>query len=354
MKKISLLSGLIFVCIVFIGCEQKEGIFAEFNTSKGKIVALLEYEKVPMTVANFVGLTEGTIENNTIPLGTSYFEGAVIHRVEEGHVIQGGSPPVENNKGTGYSYPNEIHPDLSHDKAGMLGIANGGPHTNSDEFYITLGDRSYLDGDYTVFGRVTEGMDVLFKIEKDDKFESIRIIRKGKNARKFKPDTKIFNQFVDEQWEKVRQAEKDKIEKEAEIIADRWPDALTTESGTKYVIRKKGTGAKATDGSIIRALYEGELIDGTKFISSENTGNPSFGEAGGLFEFKLGESKIIPAINEALAEMKEGEIRLLIVQADQGYGRGGYYGKNIPGTKRFVISPYTTLIYEIVVIEIIN
>lgn len=354
MKKINLLTGFFVLCFaIFFSCKQEEGVFAEFNTSKGKIVAFLEFEKMPMTVANFVGLAEGTIKNATIPLGKPYFDGAIIHRVEKGHVIQGGSPPVENNKGTGYRYPNEIHPDLSHNKAGILGIANGGPHTNSDEFYITLGDRSYLDGDYPVFGHVTEGMDVLMKIEKNDVFESIRIIRKGKKAKKFRPDTEIFNQIVENQWEKVKKADEEKKKNEDARINERWPNAELTESGTKYIIRKEGTGKKASEGSKLKLRYEAELFNGTKFISSENNGNPSFGDKGGLFEFETGKSNVVPAINEALLEMKEGEIRLLIAPADQAYGRTGFYGKNIPGTKRFVISPNTTIIYEIELLEIL-
>jgi len=352
MKRIGfVVSGLFLLGVLLVSCQQEKGVFAEINTNKGKIVAFLEFQKVPMTVANFVGLAEGSIENATIPLGQSYFENAIIHRVVEGHVIQGGSPPVEDNKGTGYRYPNEIHPDLSHNKPGMLGVANGGPHTNSDEFYITLGDRSYLDGDYTVFGHVTEGMDVLMSIKKGDLFESIRIVRKGREARKFKPDTEMFKKLVEEQWEKVRKSEAEKRTTESQIITKRWPDAITLESGTKYIIRRKGKGLKASEGTVIKLKYEGELFNGVKFVSSEN-GKPSFDKTGRVFEFTPGESSIIPAINEALVDMVSGEVRLLIVQADQGYGSGGYYGKSIPGEKRFVISPNTTLIYEIEVVEI--
>ena len=305
-----------------------------------------------MTVANFVGLAEGTIENSTIPLGKPYFDGAIIHRVEEGHVIQGGSPPVKNNKGTGYRYPNEIHPDLSHDKAGMLGVANGGPHTNSDEFYITLGDRSYLDGDYIVFGHVTEGMDVLFSIEKGDIFESIRILRFGKEAKKFRPDTKMFKELIEKQWEKVRLAEKEKAEKEDAIIKERWPDAILSASGYRYQVIEEGNTGKVRQGSVLKVQYSGELFNGKKFISTSGSGNPSFGETSEVFEFEIGKSRIIRAFDEVLREMKPGEIRVIIVPPEMGYGRGGFYGKNIPGTKRFVISPNSKIVYRIELIGI--
>src|SRR5271155_2556912 len=128
-----------------------EGLYAELRTTKGLIVMQLEFEKTPMTVANFVGLAEGTIENKALPLGKPFFDGTVFHRVVPGHVIQAGRP-VATETGPGYTFPNEIDPTLNHGRAGMVGMANSGPHTNSSQFYVTLGDRSYLDGNYTVFG----------------------------------------------------------------------------------------------------------------------------------------------------------------------------------------------------------
>jgi len=327
-------------------------VYAEINTSKGKIVAFLEYEKVPLSVANYVGLAEGTIENASYPLGTPYYDGSVIHRVEEGHVIQGGSPSGESSKGTGYRFPNEIHPDLSHDKAGMLNFANGGPHTNSDQWCITLGDRSYLDGDYIVFGHVTEGMDVLFNIEKGDIFESIKILRYGKEAKKFKPDTEMFNKLVEKQWEKVRKADKEKRENEEKIIKERWPDYTLDSLNFRYIVLKEGHGKKAKKGSKVELRYSGELFKGIKFVSSSGSGNPSFGESPEIFSYEVGKSRIVSAIEYAVKDMKEGEKRVLIVPSDMAYGRGGFYGKNIPGTKRFVISPNTTIIYELEIIDI--
>ena len=100
-----------------------------------------------MTVANFVGLAEGTIANSAFDPGRPFYDGSVYHRVVPGHVIQTGIPASDRARGPGYTFPNEIHARLSHNHAGALNMANSGPNTNSSQFCIMLGDRSYLDGD---------------------------------------------------------------------------------------------------------------------------------------------------------------------------------------------------------------
>ena len=120
--------------------------------------------------------TQTTIENKALPSGTPCVDGTVFHRVVPGHVIQAGQAKAIVTA-PGYTFPNEIDSSLSHGRAGMLGMANGGPHTNSSQFYITLGDRSYLDGNYTVFGHVVRGMDVVNAIVQGDSVETIRIVR---------------------------------------------------------------------------------------------------------------------------------------------------------------------------------
>ena len=351
MKKLYVLLSYCFILIILVGCTKEEGVYAEINTSKGKIIAFLEYEKVPLSVANFVGLAEGTIENASYPMGTPYYNGSVIHRVEEGHVIQGGSPKGEHNNGTGYRFPNEIHPDLSHDKAGMLNFANGGPHTNSDQWCITLGDRSYLDGDYIVFGHVTEGMDVLFSIEKGDVFESIKIIRKGQKAKAFQPNTEMFEKLIEIQWENVNKLEQEKKDREIAIIQERWPDAVISSAGYRFNVIKEGQGEKVKKGDNLKVQYRGELFNGLKFVSSSGNGNPSFGEKAQVFQYKVGESSIVSAIDDVIQNMKVGEIRVLIVPSDLGYGRSGFYEKNIQGSKRFVISPNTSIVYELELVD---
>src|ERR1043165_3720999 len=149
-----LLAGLSFA-------QRPDGLYAEMRTSKGLIVARLEFEMTPLTVANFVGLAEGTIENAAFGPGHPFYDGTVWHRVVPGHVIQTGQAQAGKSRGPGYQFPNEIHALLNHNRAGMLNMANAGPNTNSSQFCITLGDRSYLNGAFSVFGEVVEGLDAI-------------------------------------------------------------------------------------------------------------------------------------------------------------------------------------------------
>src|SRR5436853_3780320 len=128
-----------FLAGLFPQTPYPDGLYAEVKTNKGLIVLQLEFEKTPMTVANFVGLAEGAIENKSLPLGTPFFDGTVFHRVVPGHVIQAGQAKAAVTA-PGYTFPNEIDSSLSHGRAGMLGMADGGPHTNAEQLYIQLGD----------------------------------------------------------------------------------------------------------------------------------------------------------------------------------------------------------------------
>lgn len=358
MKKIEMTVKILFfftLLVIFItGCTTEkypEGIYAELETSKGEIVLLLEFEKTPMTVANFAGLAEGTIRNTAFPDGKPYFDGTKFHRVVPGHVIQAGEPNTDSGEGPGYTFPNEIYSGLSHKDAGALGMANGGPHTNSCQFYITLGDRSYLDGDYTVFGRVLEGMDVVDNIVQGDEVIKIKIVRIGKKAKRFLTDTKTFEELVRLAGERVLREEEQKKKKEEDFILENWPEAVTTASGLKYVVIKEGEGKIPEKGSKIRVIYQGRFIDGEKFHSTDDRGIPGSSKENEPFLFEVGGRNVNPGFDEAVAQMKKGEKRILIVPADLAYGRSGFYAQEKKGEKRFIISPNTSLIYEVEVLD---
>lgn len=159
-----------------------DGLYAIITTSKGVIKIKLEYEKAPMTVANFVGLAEGTVKNTAKPEGTHYYDGLLFHRVLADFMIQGGDPTGTGAGGPGYAFPDEIHADLKHDRAGTLSMANAGPATNGSQFFITHKDTPWLDGRHTVFGYVVTGQEVVNAIQQGDKMETVRIERVGKAA----------------------------------------------------------------------------------------------------------------------------------------------------------------------------
>lgn len=141
------------------------GLYATFHTSMGDFTARLDFEKVPMTVANFVGLAEGTRSwidiAKGLPRTRSFYDGLIFHRVIDGFMIQGGSRNGLGTDGPGYVFADEFHAELQHDAAGILSMANSGPNSNGSQFFITLAPTSWLDDRHSVFGRIVEGMDVV-------------------------------------------------------------------------------------------------------------------------------------------------------------------------------------------------
>ena len=143
-------------------------IFANFDTTLGMFTAELFDSKVPKTVANFVGLAEGTKEWKHPKSGERhtkpFYDGIIFHRVIDGFMLHGGDPLGQGYGGPGYQFEDEFHPDLRHEGAGILSMANSGPNTNGSQFFVTLGPTPHLDRKHSVFGRVVSGLDVVQKI----------------------------------------------------------------------------------------------------------------------------------------------------------------------------------------------
>jgi peptidyl-prolyl cis-trans isomerase A (cyclophilin A) len=144
------------------------GVYAQFVTSEGNFTIRLFNQEAPKTVENFVGLAEGTKQwtdpRTNQKVTKPYYDGVIFHRVIDKFMIQSGDPLGQGIGGPGYNFNDEFHPKLRHDKAGILSMANRGPNTNGGQFFITLGPTPHLDDRHSVFGEVTEGMDVVRKI----------------------------------------------------------------------------------------------------------------------------------------------------------------------------------------------
>ena len=142
------------------------GTYARFTTSEGDFTVRLFEDRAPETVANFIGLAEGTKDPATGKPGqvSRFYDGLIFHRVIEGFMIQGGDPKGDGRGGPGYTFSDEFDPSLSFDRAGLLAMANRGPNTNGSQFFVTLAATKWLDRKHTIFGEVIEGMDVIRKM----------------------------------------------------------------------------------------------------------------------------------------------------------------------------------------------
>ncbi len=298
--------------------KLKDGMYAKFDTAKGEIICQLEFEKTPLTVANFVGLAEGTKElgGGAGTQGHKFYDGLTFHRVIPDFMIQGGCPLGTGTGGPGYTFPDEIDPTLKHSGPGILSMANAGPGTNGSQFFITHVPTPHLDGKHTVFGHVISGQDVVNKIEGNDKLNSVEIVRVGAKAEAFKSDQAAFDSLLASMETREQEKELAAMEEQMNKIKEQWPDAITTPSGLQYVVVEKGTGdATPSKGAMVKAHYTGKLLNGTKFDSSYDRGQP--------IDFPVGEGRVIKGWDEAFLSMKKGEKRVLIIPAKLGYGPSG-------------------------------
>jgi cyclophilin family peptidyl-prolyl cis-trans isomerase len=356
------LAGFLLAAAVLPAAAQRpDGLYAEIRTNKGLIVARLEPDLVPMTVANFVGLAEGTIANAAFDPGRPFYDGTVWHRVVPGHVIQTGVPKSDRAKGPGYQFPNEIHAKLNHGRAGMLNMANGEPNTNAAQFCITLGDRSYLDGDFNVFGEVVEGLDVVMQIAQGDVVESVRIVRAGIKAQAFHPTTESFQAMVKAAEKRAAEHVELKRAAEREWIARNYPKAAGPEGGVLTQRLAEGKPAAAAGPLLIRyrgteLRYTGDVLGRTGppiepiSFGSRDNGLPAFVDAPQAFPYEPGKTKLNPGLDSVLATMEPGERRIVIVPAAQAYGRAGLYPPEVKGQRRFVVSPNVLLVYDVEVL----
>ena len=309
---------------------MENGLYAKFNTTKGAILLQLEFEKTPGTVGNFVALAKGELENNAKPQGTPYYNGLKFHRVIPDFMIQGGCPLGTGTGNPGYQFEDEFHPDLKHDKPGVISMANSGPNTNGSQFFITHTPTSWLDGKHTVFGHVIEGQDIVDTIAQGDEIKAVEIIAVGEDAKKFNA-IEAFRIFEGAREKRIEAAKK-QAEAALEEVAAGFEK---TNSGLRYQIIQKGNGKQAVKGKGVSVHYKGMLTDGTVFDSSYQRKQP--------IDFTLGVGQVIAGWDEGIQLLKVGDKARFVIPSDLAYGSQGAGG---------VIPPNAILIFDVELMDV--
>ncbi|PBQ34980.1 peptidylprolyl isomerase [Sphingobacteriaceae bacterium] len=321
--------------------KQADGIYAKLETTRGDIYTQLEFKQVPMTVANFVGLSEGTIKNSAKGAGVPYYDGIKFHRVIPGFMIQGGDPMGTGGGDPGYSFEDEFLPnsELAKNgyKRGVMAMANRGPNTNGSQFFLMHADYG-LPYSYTIFGHIVKGIEVVDSIATapknggdmpnvDQTIKHVTILRKGKEAEAFDA-AKVFE--TERAAAPAKAAARIKAEEEAakakqagaaaeatKILNEKYSSAQVTASGLRTMIEKTGEGAAIKQADKVVLHCTGTLIDGTKFWSSyDGEGKP--------LEVSLGVSpRLIPGMEEGIMLLKQGGKAKLIIPPNIGYGERG-------------------------------
>ena len=309
---------------------MENGIYAKFNTTQGAILVKLTHNLTPGTVGNFVALAEGNLENKARPQGNPYYDGLKFHRVIPDFMIQGGCPQGQGTGGPGYSFDDEFHPSLKHNKPGILAMANSGPASNGSQFYITHVPTSWLDNKHTVFGEVVDGQDIVDAVAQGDVLETLEIVRVGEEAQKWNA-VEAFRTFEGNRQKKIEDAKKLGEAKMEELAAG----FDKTESGLRYKMIQKGSGKNAEIGKTVAVHYEGSLETGKVFDSSYPRKKP--------IEFKLGQGQVIEGWDEGIALLQVGDKARFVIPSHLAYGESGAGG---------VIPPNATLIFDVELMDV--
>lgn len=366
MKKSLYILGL--ATLVFFGCKTSkyadlgDGIFADIQTTKGDIIVKLEYQKTPVTVANFVSLADGTNPFvNDEYKEKKFYDGIIFHRVIKDFMIQGGDPSGTGAGNIGYTFKDEFNDSLRHSKKGIISMANRGPKTNSSQFFITHKETPWLDGKHTVFGEVVKGMDVVDSIanvetairdrpKTDVVMKHVEIVRNGRDAKKFDA-VKVLSDYFEEEKQVEAQFTKMKEDLAAEF-AEQMATAEETPSGLKILSLKKGDGEQPKIGQMVLVNYAGWLSNGELFDSNIeeiaakfNQLNPGRRDQGGYAPFPMSyspDAQLAAGFREGLLTMKVGDKLRLFIPPHLGYGDYDY--GPIPGG--------STLVFDIEVVGI--
>ena len=317
--------------------QLPDGVYAKMETSKGDMIIQFFDKEAPVTVANFVGLTQGTIENKAKGKGQPYYDGIIFHRVIKDFMIQGGDPTGTGMGDPGYKFDDEKN-DLRHEGKGFLSMANSGPNTNGSQFFITEVATPWLDGRHTIFGKVISGLetiDAIATVEKgaqdkpkeDVVIKKVEIFTKGDSYKSYDA-AKIFNEGKNKIQEKNKQEQEKKFASLKEGMQQ-------TPSGLFYKITKQGNGKQPQKGDVVSVHYAGRLVNGQEFDNSFRRGEP--------IEIPIGVGQVIKGWDEGIMLLKEGDAATLLIPSELGYGARGAGG---------VIPPNAWLIFDVELVKV--
>ena len=384
-KSLTSVLGLIFL-LSTLSCQNKypelgNGLFAEFATTKDTIVVELFYEKIPLTVANFVGLAEGIHPKLADSVqGIPFYNGTIFHRVINEFMIQGGDPSGTGMGKPGFTFGDEFNETLKHDKPGVLSMANSGPATNGSQFFITEVPTPWLDNKHSIFGQVVKGQEVVDSISnvqvmpgsnkplEDIRILSLNIIRQGFSANSFnaaKTWNREFPLLEEKRLKKIEEA-KQEVERQKKIaeekmetaaaeilpvLEDYKSKATTSDSGLLSYTIKKGNGEKPKQGQSVKLYYQGYFTDGKLFGTNIKDIDIKCGtydekkEQRGFYNLMpmqiSADAQMIPGFKEGVFNMKKGDKTFLYLPSHLAYGEAG----------RGPIAPNSDLIFIIEMVD---
>ncbi|WP_066217634.1 peptidylprolyl isomerase [Formosa haliotis] len=365
---------LLALVVSFTACNEKypdlpDGLYAEIITTKGTMLANLEYKKAPVTVANFVTLAEGTNTMvDSMYRGKKYFDGIIFHRVIDGFMIQTGDPTGSGMGGPGYKFADEFSEDLKHDKPGILSMANAGPNGNGSQFFITEVETPNLDNRHSVFGELVSGLEVqdsISNVERDanDKpledvaIETINIIRKGKDAKDFDASAVFLNSFAE--IERKKEEAKAQLEKaKADFIEENKAldgEVKKLDTGVVMIFTERGDGTKPTVADHVLINYAGYFENGELFDTCIKEVAEKYGKyneqrdaQGGYKPFAMiynERAGLVPGFREAMLNMNLGDKARVFIPSYLAYGERG-----APP----VIKPNTNLIFDLEIVGLVE
>ena len=301
--------------------KGKEGVFAVLETEKGTIILNLFYKETPMTVSNFVGLAEGTLD---AAKGKPFYNGLKFHRVIADFMIQGGDPKGNGTGGPGYKFADEFVEGYIFDKPGKLAMANSGANTNGSQFFITHVPTDWLNYKHTIFGEVVTGQDVVNAVAQGDSIKSLKIVRQGKDAEAFKVTQKSFDELKAAGAKKAATFQEELQKKTIAAVIEGCEKAS---NGTYYKVIKQGSGPVCGKGKKVTVEYKGYLPNGQIFDASKEF-HPQGHEP---LEFTTAGGQMIPGFDEMVQQMKYGETRKMVIPPELAYGAYGIPQAGIPG-----------------------